>query len=146
MVKYGQMKEILTALMIWLGANTTLDTNHDIPKVVFLPQEKMEQIYYVDEPEKLPNELHGIYDTDSDTIILRDTWDRRKPWDMGVLLHEMVHYLQDMNNLEFNCTAEMEKDAWPIQQKYLKDQHDYVWEYDGLWYMVISTCADPFTP
>ena len=86
MVKYGQMKEILTALMIWLGANTTLDTNHDIPKVVFLPQEKMEQMYYVDEPEKLPNELHGIYDTDSDTIILRDTWDRRKPWDMGVLV------------------------------------------------------------
>ena len=144
MVKYGQMKEILTALMIWLGANTTLDTNHDIPKVVFLPQEKMEQIYYVDEPEKLPNELHGIYDTDSDTIILRDTWDRRKPWDMGVLVHEMVHYLQDMNNVDFQCTAQMEKDAWPIQQKYLKDQHDYDWEYDSLWYMVISTCSDAF--
>ena len=144
MVKYGQMKEILTALMIWLGANTTLDTNHDIPKVVFLPQEKMEQIYYVDEPEKLPNELHGIYDTDSDTIILRDTWDRRKPWDMGVLVHEMVHYLQDMNSMDFQCTAQMEKDAWPIQQKYLKDQHDYDWEYDSLWYMVISTCSDSF--
>ena len=40
MVKYGQMKEILTALMIWLGANTGLDTNHDIPKVLFLSQEK----------------------------------------------------------------------------------------------------------
>ena len=144
MVKYGQMKEILTALMIWLGANTTLDTNHDIPKVVFLPQEKMEQIYYVDEPEKLPNELHGIYDTDSDTIILRDTWDRRKPWDMGVLVHEMVHYLQDMNSMDFQCTAQMEKDAWPIQQKYLKDQHNYDWEYDSLWYMVISTCSDSF--
>ena len=144
MVKYGQMKEILTALMIWLGANTTLDTNHDIPKVVFLPQEKMEQMYYVDEPEKLPNELHGIYDTDSDTIILRDTWDRRKPWDMGVLVHEMVHYLQDMNSMDFQCTAQMEKDTWPIQQKYLKDQHDYDWEYDSLWYMVISSCSDGF--
>ena len=132
MVKYGQMKEILTALMIWLAANTTLDTNHDIPKVVFLPQDKMEQLYYVDEPDKLPNELHGLYDTDSDTIILRDTWDRRKPWDMGVLVHEMVHYLQDMNSMDFQCTAQMEKDAWPIQQKYLKDQHDYDWEYDSL--------------
>jgi len=144
MVKYGQMKEILTALMIWLGANTTLDTNHDIPKVVFLPQDKMEQLYYVDEPEKLPNELHGLYDTESDTIILRDTWDRRKAWDMGVLIHEMVHYLQDMNSMDFQCTAQMEKDAWPIQQKYLKDQHDYDWEYDSLWYMVISTCSDAF--
>ena len=114
MVKYGQMKEILTALMIWLGANTTLDTNHEIPKVVFLPQDKMEQLYYVDEPDKLPNELHGLYDTDSDTIILRDTWDRRKAWDMGVLIHEMVHYLQDVNDVEFQCTAQMEKDAWPI--------------------------------
>ena len=140
------MKEILTALMIWLGANTPFDTNHDIPNVLFLTQSQMETLYDPEGQKEFPNQLHGLYDQESDTIILPETWDRRDPWDMAVLLHEMVHYLQDMNNLEFNCTAEMEKDAWPIQQKYLKDQHDYVWEYDGLWYMVISTCADPFTP
>lgn len=141
------MKEILTALMIWLGANTQLDTNHDIPKVLFLPQAQMEALYYPEgEREKFPNQLHGLYDKDSDTIILPETWDRRDAWDMAVLLHEMVHYLQDMNNLKFNCTAEMERDAWPIQKQYLKDQHNYNWNYDGLWYMVISTCNDPFTP
>ena len=145
MVKYWQMTEILTALMIWLGANTTLDTNHDIPKVLFLPQAQMEKLYYPEEQENLPNnKLHGLYDTESDTIILLDTWDRRKPWDMAVLLHEMVHYLQDMNNLKFECTAEMERDAWPIQKQYLKEQHDYVWDYDRLWYTVISTCSDAF--
>ena len=37
------MKEILTALMIWLGANTAFDTNHDIPKVLFLTQTQMEE-------------------------------------------------------------------------------------------------------
>tara|TARA_A100000164_G_C21707603_1_gene676580 strand:+ start:53 stop:475 length:423 start_codon:yes stop_codon:yes gene_type:complete len=140
------MKEILTALMIWLGANTSFNTNHDIPNVLFLTQSQMETLYYPEGEKKTPNQLHGLYDRESDTIILPETWDRRDPWDMAVLLHEMVHYLQDMNNLKFNCTAEMEKDAWPIQQKYLKDKHDYVWEYDGLWYMVISTCTDPFTP
>ncbi len=144
MVKYWQMKEILTALMIWLGANTGLDTNHDIPKVLFLSQEKMEKLYYVDERDQRPNELHGLYDTNTNTIVLPDTWDRRKAWDMGVLIHEMVHYLQDMNDVDFQCTAQMEKDAWPIQQKYLKEQHDYDWEYDSLWYMVISTCTDAF--
>ena len=138
------MTEILTALMIWLGANTTLDTNHDIPKVLFLPQAEMEALYYPENQEKFPNKLHGLYDQESDTIILPDDWDRRDAWDMGVLVHEMVHYLQDVNNVKFNCTAEMEKDAWPIQQKYLKDRHDYDWEYDGLWFMVISTCTDPF--
>ena len=133
------MKEIITALMIWLGANTPFDTNHDIPKVIFLPQEQMEKMFYKGEDE-MPNTLHGLYDKESDTIILPDTWDRRNPWDMGILLHEMVHYLQDQNGIKFSCTAEMERDAWPTQQKYLKEQHDYVWDYDGLWYAVISTC------
>jgi hypothetical protein len=144
MVKYGQMKEILTALMIWLGANTTLDTNHDIPKVLFLPQVEMETLYYKEDADKHTNQLHGLYDQENDTIILPESWDRRDPWDLGVLLHEMIHYLQDMNNIQFQCTAEMEKNAWPIQQKYLKEQHNYEWEYDPMWYMVISTCSDPF--
>ena len=144
MVKYGQMKEILTALMIWLGANTTLDTNHDIPKVLFLPQAEMEVLYYKEDADKNTNQLHGLYDQQNDTIILPESWDRRDPWDLGVLLHEMIHYLQDMNDIQFQCTAEMEKNAWPIQQKYLKEQHNYEWEYDPMWYMVISTCSDPF--
>jgi len=138
--KYLQiMKEILTALMIWLGANTSFDTNHDIPNVLFLSQTQMEEMFYKG-TDKMPNTLHGLYDTESDTIILPDTWDRRKAWDLGVLLHEMVHYLQDQNDMDFNCTAEMERESWPIQQRYLKEQHDYAWDYDGLWYAVISTC------
>ena len=76
------MKEILTALMIWLGANTPFDTNHDIPNVLFLSQTQMEQMFYKGE-SKMPNTLHGLYDTESDTIILPDTWDRRKAWDHG---------------------------------------------------------------
>mgnify|MGYP001242162424 CR=1 FL=1 len=138
------MKEILTALMIWLGANTTLDTNHDIPKVLFLTQAEMEILYYKEDADKNNNQLHGLYDKKNDTIILPENWDRRNPWDLGVLLHEMIHYLQDMNDIQFQCTAEMEKNAWPIQQKYLKEKHNYVWEYDAMWYMVISTCSDPF--
>ena len=133
------MKEILTALMIWLGANTPFNTNHDIPNILFMSQDQMEQMFYKG-TVKMPNTLHGLYDKESDTIILPDTWDRRKAWDMGVLLHEMVHYLQDINNHEFSCTAEMERDAWPIQQQYLKEEHNHVWDYDGLWYAVISTC------
>ena len=90
----------------------------------------------------MPNTLHGLYDKESDTIILSDQWDRRKPWDMSVLLHEMIHYLQDQNKMKFNCVANMEKDAWPIQQLYLEKQHDYIWDYDGLWYTVISNCRE----
>ena len=135
------MKEILTALMIWLGANTPFNTNYDIPNIRFVTQDQMEQMFYKGS-NKMPNTLHGLYDKESDTIILSDQWDRRKPWDMSVLLHEMIHYLQDQNKMKFNCVANMEKDAWPIQQFYLEKQHDYIWDYDGLWYTVISNCRE----
>lgn len=135
------MKEILVAIMLWLSSNTYFNTNHELPKVIFLPQEQLNEMYY-EEQEHGSNSLHGLYEKETDTIYLPDTWDRRKAWDQGVLLHEVMHYLQDVNGMYFNCVAEMEKDVWPIQQHYLKQVHGYTWNYDELWYMVISTC-DP---
>lgn len=137
------MQEILTAIIIWIGANTYFNTNHDIPMVIFLPQEKLNQMYYKETPHD-GNSLHGLYDKDTDTIYLPDTWDRRKPWDLGVLLHETLHYLQDQNQMEFTCVREMERDVWPIQKDYLKRVHDFDWDYDELWYHMISSCEPNF--
>ena len=137
------MKEILTALMIWLSANTFYSTDHPLPNVIFLSQAEMNALYYKDN-EHEPSDLHGMYNKEEDVIILPDTWDIRNPWDQGVLLHEMVHYYQDMNEMKFDCSQEMEKDAWPIQQFYLKKVHNYDWDYDQLWYMMISTCHHEF--
>ncbi len=134
------MNGILTALMIWLGTNTPLSVNHELPNVMFLPQEKMEQMFYGDNDYE-PEQLHGMYNKETDTIILPDDWNRNDPWDLGVLVHEMVHYLQDKNEMKYACTQEMEKLAWPIQQFYLKKVWNYDWDYDGLWFLVISSCG-----
>ena len=133
------MKEIITALMIWIGANSSLDTLIDIPQVIFLPQKQMESLYYSAGNIKTGT-LHGFYNTKQDVVILPDTWDRREGWDLSVLLHEIVHYVQDMNRVTFKCLQEMEKDTWPLQQKYLKEVHNIDWEYDKLWYVLTSTC------
>ena len=137
------MKEILTALMIWISANTFYNTDHPLPNVIFLKQAEMNALYYKDN-EHEPNDLHGMYNKEENVIILPDTWDIRNPWDQGVLLHEMVHYYQDVNEMKFDCSQEMEQDAWPIQQFYLKKVHNYDWDYDQLWYMMISTCHHEF--
>lgn len=139
------MKELLAALLIWLSANTYFNTDHDYPVVVFLPQEQLNEMYYQSGEHGSNKSLHGMYDKDNDTIYLPDTWDRRLPWDQSVLLHEVMHYLQDKNNMEFACVAEMERDVWPIQKHYLKTQHNIDWNYDELWYKVISTCGDVLT-
>ena len=107
--------------MIWLSANTFYSTDHPLPNVIFLSQAEMNALYYKDN-EHEPNNLHGMYNKEENVIILPDTWDIRNPWDQGVLLHEMVHYYQDVNEMKFDCSQEMEQDAWPIQQFYLKNE------------------------
>ena len=139
------MKEIIMALMIWLGANTNYNVDVPEPTVLFVTQEQLERAYYRGESHEGVT-LHGIYDTKLNLIMLSDAWDRTKPWDLSVLLHEVIHYVQDVNEIEYTCIAEMEKDSWPLQQQYLKEQHNIDWEYDKLWHLLISNCpsAGPY--
>lgn len=138
------MKEIITALIIWLGANSDFNVNMDVPTVVFLSQDQMELQYFGESHTGDHSELHAFYDTQKNIIVLPDTWDRRKPWDLSVLLHELVHYVQDQNNTEFNCMQEMEQESWPLQQRYLTEVHGVEWNYDKLWHLMVSNCGDPF--
>ncbi len=126
------MKELIISLMIWVGANTDYKINFPIPQV-----ERMDIIM---EEIIFPN-YEGFYDYKKNIDYIRRGLDIKDSWTQGVLLHEVIHYLQDMNNAQFECTAEMEKDAWPLQKKYLKEVHNYIWNYDILWYMVISDCG-----
>ena len=138
------MKEIIAWLMLWLGTNTYLNADHPHPTVILMPQAEMNSLYFKDNDHE-PDSLHGLYNKEDDTIILPDDWNKEDPFDMSVLLHELVHYLQDVNGMQFNCTQEMEKDSWPIQQNFLKKVYNYDWNYDKLWYIMISSCGEPFS-
>jgi len=126
------MKELIMALMLWIGANTDYKVDFPVPQVKRMGI-IMEEIIF-------PN-YEGFYDYKKNIIYIRGGLDIKDPWTQGVLLHEVIHYLQDMNNAQFECTAEMEKDAWPLQKKYLKEVHNYIWNFDILWYLVISDCG-----
>ena len=132
------MKEILIALMIWIGANTDYKTDVPLPVVEFKTQVEMESLYYGE--RKREGDLYGFYNLKKNVIILPDTWDSARPFDLGLLVHEMIHYLQDVNEIQFQCVAEMEADAWPLQKQYLENVHDFHWEYNGLWHLMISQC------
>jgi len=132
------MKEILIALMIWIGANTDYKTDVPLPVVEFKTQVEMESLYYGE--RKREGDLYGFYNLKKNVIILPDTWDGTRPFDLGLLVHEMIHYLQDVNEIQFQCVAEMEADAWPLQKQYLENVHEFHWEYNGLWHLMISQC------
>ena len=133
------MKELLVSLMLWIGANTSYSVDLSLPEVIRMDRAPLEYQYFQGKVPK-DSDIHGFYNLKDKKIYIRGEYPLGHPWAQGLLLHELLHYVQDMNREVFLCIAEMEKDVWPLQQKYLKEVHNYDWEYDALWYIVISTC------
>ena len=135
------MKEILTAMLLWIGANTGYNVDLSHPQIQLVTQTELEKLY--SQGGSNAGELHAFYDTVYDTIYLPDTFDLYHVWNQGVLMHELLHYVQDQNQVKFQCSAEMEREVWPLQRKYLWEYHGVRWEYDELWYRLSSTCTTP---
>ena len=135
------MKELIVSLLLFIAAETDYKTNFPHPEILFLPQDQLESKYNADEGTDASNDLYGFYDIKNDVIYLRDSWNIHDPFDKSVLLHELIHYIQDKNNAKFNCIQEMEAESWPLQEKYLLQYHGVVWDYDKLWFFFISTCG-----
>tara|TARA_B100001971_G_C18177397_1_gene530697 strand:+ start:319 stop:714 length:396 start_codon:yes stop_codon:yes gene_type:complete len=127
------------SLMLWIGANTSYSVDLSLPEVIRMDRAPLEYQYFQGKVPK-DSDIHGFYNLKDKKIYIREEYPIDHPWAQGLLLHELLHYVQDMNREVFLCIAEMEKDVWPLQQKYLKEVHNYDWEYDALWYIVISTC------
>ena len=133
------MKELLVTLMLWIGANTNYNVDLSLPEIIRMDKSPLEYQYFKGKVPK-DSDIHGFYNLKDKKIYIRGEYPLEHPWSQGLILHEVIHYLQDMNNIKFECVAEMEKDVWPLQKKYLKEVHNFDWDYDELWYKTVSSC------
>jgi hypothetical protein len=53
------------------------------------------------------------------TIYLPEDWTGRTPADISVLVHEMVHHIQNVANVRFECPRARERPAYAAQQRFL---------------------------
>jgi len=132
------MKSLLVFMLLWIGDNTNYNTDLIHPKVIFVSEQVLGEMY--GGRTTSATSLKAFYNTKTDVIYLKDEWDIHSPWDKGVLFHELLHYVQDQNNIKVDCVQQYEKEAYPLQKKYLLQVHGLVWNYDQLWYKVVSTC------
>ena len=114
----------------WISTNFDLPTNSDRPQIRFATQTEMMRIRiadrmrwrgYVQEEPAAENERNvvAIYDTSTRTIYLPDNWRGESPAEQSILVHEMVHHLQNLAGLKFECPAAREKAAYLAQDKWL---------------------------
>ena len=127
------MEATVTALLLWVSIVTGLP-NHPPPDVFFETQEAMFETTGVEY-------VVGYYNNEEDIIVLHSEWDVNNPFDLSLLAHELVHYLQDQNNVQFPCNNAREVTAYEVQERFLKmwsiDINQYV---DPLLRIVISSC------
>jgi len=64
-------------------------------------------------------ELEALYDDRTRTIYLPWGWTGATPAELSVLVHEMVHHLQNVGGLKYECPEAREKPAYAAQDKWL---------------------------
>jgi hypothetical protein len=156
----ASMDALLTAIVIWLAANYDLPAVFDHPRIERVPSVEMTTLRYkglltahrreisvirIQEAshEKM-RDLVAIYNDRTNTIYLSDKWAERTPAELSVLVHEMVHHLQNKAGIVYECPAEREKLAYEAQEKWLGQfgrTLESEFEINGLALLISTSCA-----
>jgi len=129
------METLLTAIVTWLSLSFGLPANYDHPKVEFVSLATINAVQFrgmalarasetaVTEGRPVHGssrrEVEALYDDSSRTIYLREDWTGKTPAEISVLVHEMVHHLQNVAGLKYDCPEAREKLAYAAQDQWL---------------------------
>ena len=119
------MDALLTAIVIWISASQGLPATFDHPRIERVASIEMEGLRYkrllsglqrtatAIQPQELSFEKRrdvvALYDDRTRTIYLSDKWTGRTPAELSVLVHEMVHHLQNQAGTTYECPAGRER-------------------------------------
>lgn len=140
------MNALLTAIVTWLSVNFDLPPNYDHPSVRFLPVTQIAQIRNGMGDLRYGREVVALYDDTTRTIYLANDWTGRTPAELSILVHEMVHHLQNVNDRQYACPALREKQAYDAQDAWLRLFSKNLraeFELDQLTLKLTTQCAPP---
>jgi hypothetical protein len=97
------MTEILTALMIWIGALTGYQVNTGPPQVTFLSSPQVARVCA--DGALSPGPAQACYKFHEHTIFMPRGFSFHHPGKVGVLVHELTHVLQFSNGHVYTPTT-----------------------------------------
>ena len=127
------MQALLTTIVTWLSFNFSLPAVYDHPRIEFVAPKAMHALRQhraqVGRADSQPtgksvhfvaaSSIEAFYDDTTRTIYLAKGWTGKSPAELSVLVHEMVHHLQNVGGLTYACPEEREKAAYAAQRKWL---------------------------
>ena len=129
------MQTLLTAIVTWLSINFGLPGIHDHPRIEFVTPAQMSAIRLSEKTAAQSagaavegwrvarggsrREIEALYDDSSRTIFLREGWTGATPAEVSIIVHEMVHHLQNLGGLKYECPQAREELAYLAQNRWL---------------------------
>ena len=120
------MDALLIAMMLWLSANFDLATVQEVPRIKYAPAAAMASLRHDNASSANPNaadsadpDTLAVYRDDTKTIYLRQDWKGNTAADLSILLHELVHHMQNVGKLRFECLQQREQLAYQAQDRWL---------------------------
>ncbi|QIG99001.2 DUF6647 family protein [Bradyrhizobium sp. 6(2017)] len=122
-------EDLLDDIVSWLSSNFDLPAIKERPVVEFASKMELARLRatdrassqrFMNDGQLTQREVVALYDNQTRTILLPDDWGGTSPADQSVLVHEMVHHLQNLGNLKFDCPQAREKLAYLAQDKWLR--------------------------
>jgi Domain of unknown function (DUF6647) len=127
---------LMTEIAKWLSANFELPLTDDLPHVelaspttlvavrlggfAIRPQETASEPNRPRPPLNIAGDLVAVYDTAKRIIYLPESWNGESHVDASILVHEMVHHLQNVGRLQHACPDAREKAAYLAQDQWLR--------------------------
>ena len=106
------MEALLTAIVLWLSINFPLPANLNHPGIKFVSAAEMIAQRTGVSASEISSDILALYSNESKTIYLMDGWTGKTPAELSILVHEMVHHLQNVGQLKFACSQEREELAY----------------------------------
>ena len=113
------MEALLTAIVLWLSINFPLPANLNHPGIKFVSAAEMIAQRTGVSASEISSDILALYSNESKTIYLMDGWTGKTPAELSILVHEMVHHLQNVGQLKFACSEEREELAYKAQDVWL---------------------------
>jgi hypothetical protein len=123
-------RNLLSSIVSWLSDNFDLPPA-DLPRVKLVPPARIAAIHYrgfaqtqsIGGNEQAisdaARDIVATYDDATRTIYLPEGWLGETPAELSVLVHEMVHHLQNAAQRKYECPQEREQAAFAAQERWL---------------------------
>jgi hypothetical protein len=124
---------LLSALVAWVSAHLELPGVQELPGIRFATPDELASVRFggslsehhlgvVEAGAPTTHHQHDIaalYEDATQTIYLREGWTGATPAELSILVHELVHHVQNLAGLAYACPGSREKPAYATQERWL---------------------------